>query len=635
MRWTLLLALLSGCGGCSDSLAPDGGWMGLPKYDLAGPPADDAAIAPQPPANGLGANPHPGGTLFRVWAPSASQVFVTGDFNAWSDSANELQPDGNGVFSGDVAGATAGQQYQYLVHHAGMVLTRNDPRARAVTDSKGKSLIVDPTAFAWSAPFQPIPFDQQIIYEMHLGSFNVTTAGQPGTWATAMARLDYLQQLGVNMLEIMPPNEFPGDFSWGYSASIPFATEHAYGSPDDARRFVDAAHAHGMGVIIDVVHNHYSTRDDPLICFDGECPNNKGAYFYADTTLANTPWGPRPNFAEPAVQDYIRDNAIEWLSEYRCDGLRWDSVSNIRGYNNGANANPTGAAMMQAINVALHQQFTGTLQVAEDFASGDVITRDGTKGGAGFDTQWDPAFFHPIDDTVITANDADRNVSSIRDAIAHRYNNTPTQRVVYSEDHDEVANGRSRIPEMISPGNAGSYAARKRSTLAAAIVLTTPGIPMLFMGQEFLENGHFADTNPLDWSKTTTYSGILKLYQDLIALRRNTAGTTRGLSGDNVNVFHVNNTAKVIAYHRWQSGGPGDDVVVIANFADRAFTAYEIGLPRPGTWHARFDSDSIAYSPDYENTPAPDVTTVVKARDGFAQDATVSLGRYEVLILSQ
>ncbi len=631
MRSTLLLALLAGCS--TNSAAVDAGSMGLPPLDASAP--GDASIAPPPPAPGLGATPHPGGTTFKVWAPNAAQVFVSGEFNAWNDTANELLLDADGVFAGEVAGATAGQQYQYVVHHGTDVLRRSDPRARAVTNYNGNSIIVDPSAFAWTAPWQPLPFNQQVLYELHLGTFNPPAPGTKGTWASAMAKLDYLQQLGVNMLEVMPPNEFPGASSWGYSNNIPFAAEDLYGTPDDVRRFVDAAHAHGMGVVIDVVHNHYSSRSDPLQCFDGECPKNNGVYFYADATLASTPWGPRPNFAEPQVQAYIRDHAIMWLSEYRCDGLRWDSVSNIRGYNNGGNPNPTGAAMIQSINATLHQQFPGTLQVAEDFASGDVITQAAGKGGAGFDTQWDPSFFHPIDDTVITANDVDRNMTSIHDAITHRYNGVPSQRVLYSEDHDEVANGRSRIPEMISPGNAGSYAARKRSALAAAIVLTTPGIPMLFMGQEFLENGHFADTIPLDWSKTTTYAGISQLYTDLIKLRKNGGGNTAGLTGDNVNVFHVNNTAKVIAYHRWQTGGAGDDVVVVANFADKAFTAYELGLPRAGTWHVRFNSDSIAYSPDYENTPSPDVATIVKARDGFAQDGTVQLGRYGVLILSQ
>jgi 1,4-alpha-glucan branching enzyme len=562
-------------------------------------------------------------------------VFVAGDWNGWSESADELARGDGGVFSVDVAAAHVGQAYQYLIVHGTDRLRRNDPRARAVTDSTGNSLIVDPRAFAWKATFAPIPVEQQVLYELHLGSFSVPTGAPHGTWATATAQLDYLAQLGVNMLEVMPPAEFPGDSSWGYNPALPFAAEHAYGPPDDARAFVDAAHQRGLGVIIDVVHNHYTKRDNPLVCLDGDCGGASGAYFYADAARANTPWGPRPDFATPEVRDYIADNARLWLDEYRADGLRWDSVSNIRGYDNGATAIPEGGQMLRTILDGLHARFPGTLQVAEDLATLDPITAPTAQNGFGFDTQWDAAFFHPVDDTVIAANDSDRSMSAIAAAITHRYNGRALHRVVYSEDHDEVANGRSRIPEMISPGDAGSWAARMRSTLAAAIVLTSPGIPMLFMGQEFLENGHFADTNPLDWSKVATYAGILQLYKDLIALRKNSDGHTRGLTGEGVSVYHVNDIAKVIAYHRFSTGGAGDDVVVLANFSQKAFPAYELGLPRAGTWHVRFSSDAKRYGADLDGTPVADVATIVKSRDGFAQDVTVPLGRYQVLVLSQ
>ena len=151
---------------------------------------------------------------------------------------------------------------------------------------------------------------------------------------------------------------------------------------------------------------------------------------------------------------------------------------------------------------------------------------------------------------------------------------------------------------------------------------------MIFMGQEFLESGHFSDTSALDWTKTSTYAGILQEYKDLIALRK----SLPALGGANVNVFHVNDGAKVIAYHRWKNG---QDVVVVANFSAKPFTGYILGLPRAGTWHVRFSSDAKIYSADYAGTPAPDVQTVAMARDGFQQQATFKLGAYQVMILSQ
>ena len=132
----------------------------------------------------------------------------------------------------------------------------------------------------------------------------------------------------------------------------------------------------------------------------------------------------------------------------------------------------------------------------------------------------------------------------------------------------------SRVPEEIWPGNADSWFSRKRSTLGAALVFTAPGIPMIFQGQEFLEDGYFQDTVPLDWARLQAFSGIHLLYRDLIRLRRNWFNQTRGLRGQHINVHHVNNTDKVIAFHRWENGGPGDDVVVVANFANRSYDSY-------------------------------------------------------------
>jgi 1,4-alpha-glucan branching enzyme len=480
-------------------------------------------------------------------------------------------------------------------------------------------------AYPWSTTFMPPAPADQVVYELHLGTFNPPAGTVAGTFATAEQKLDYLAALGVNMIEVMPPVEWPSTTSWGYSPDFVFAIQHSYGTPDDARHFVDAAHARGIGVIIDIVHNHYSGKDQPLNCWDGECPSTmqRGVWFYADPAKATTPWGPRPDFSRPEVQQYIQDNALMFLDEYRCDGLRWDSVSNIRGLNNGATDNPDGRTMLEGIMKTIHAQFPNSLMVAEDLATIDFVT-----GNLGFDTQWDAAFFHPIDDTVIAAADSSRSMPSIASAITHKYNNKALQRVVYSEDHDEVANGRSRIPEMISPGNAGSLAARKRSTLAAAMVMTSPGVPMIFMGQEFLENGHFSDTIALDWTKVTTYGPILQLYTDLIRLRRNLDGNTAGLKGEQVATFHVNDTAKVIAYQR-------DNVVVLANFSQKAFTGYQIGLPTAGTWHVRFNSDDQKYSADFGGTVQGDVTTVAGTRDGFAQSGTVALAPYGVLILSQ
>ena len=206
---------------------------------------------------------------------------------------------------------------------------------------------------------------------------------------------------------------------------------------------------------------------------------------------------------------------------------------------------------------------------------------------------------------------------------------------LYTESHDEVANGQARVPEQIWPGNADSWYARKRSTLGAALVFTAPGIPMLFQGQEFLEDQWFRDTDPLDWQKKQTFAGIFALYRDLVAIRRNRDGGFRGLQGQNVNVFHVNNHGKAVAFHRWDLGGPGDDVVVVANFANRTYDSYSIGLPHAGLWRVRFNSDWQGYSDDFANTAGYDTVAGPPGQDGLAHRANVGLGPYSALILTQ
>ena len=244
-------------------------------------------------------------------------------------------------------------------------------------------------------------------------------------------------------------------------------------------------------------------------------------------------------------------------------------------------------------------------------------------------------FVHPIRRAVITPDDEQRSLAAIRDAICYRYNDDAFDRVIYSESHDEVANGRARVPQEISPNDPKGWYAQKRSTLAAAMVFTAPGIPMLFEGQEFLEGGWFRDTVPVDWDQRDEFHGIVRLYRDLIRLRRNRDGFTRGLCGQHTQVYHLHDERKVIAFHRWDKGGPSDDVVVVANFFHDAQDGYVIGFPAEGTWKLRFNSDWHGYNDDFKNHPSTDVIAESGAYDGLPWNAAISIGPYSVLIFSQ
>jgi 1,4-alpha-glucan branching enzyme len=578
----------------------------------------------------------PGGVAFRVWAPFASSVCAAGTFNQWSPSANPFASEGNGYWSVEVPGAGIGDEYQFVIRNGTQpLLWHKNPYASEVVNSSGNAIIHDPN-FDWSGDnFVMPPWNELVIYEMHVGTFNDAPGTGPGTFDEIIPKLPYLRDLGINAIEIMPVLEFPLDYSWGYNPADPFAVETAIGGPQGLYQFVKAAHALGIAVMLDVVYNHFGPGDLDLWRFDGwsDADHNGGIYFY-DNARAQTDWGAtRPDYGRPEVRQYLRDNALFWLNKYRLDGMRFDSVSNIRSV--AGRDLPDGWSLLQWINDEIRASQPWKITVAEDLQNNEWITKDTGAGGAGFGSQWDAGFVHPIRDAIIAADDGVRDLWAVKDALYHSYNGAAMQRVIYTESHDEVANGHSRVPEEIWPGNAGSWFSRKRSTLGAALVFTTPGIPMIFQGQEFLEDKYFRDTVPLDWSKLNTYAGIQAMYRDLIRLRRNWFNQTRGLRGQHLNVHHVNNTDKLIAYHRWENGGPGDDVIVVANFANRSYDSYALGFPRAGQWRVRFNSDWQGYSPDFGNQPGYDTVAGPVPKDAMPFQANVGLGPYAVLVLSQ
>lgn len=589
---------------------------------------------------GMGAVPYKGGVTFRVWAPHADKVSVVGTFNDWSETAHPLAHEGDGYWSADVPAAAVGDEYKFVIINGSQELWRIDPYAREVTSSAGNAVVYDP-AFDWGADDYATPaWNDMVIYEMHIGTFNDEPGGPPGNLDLVIEKLPYLHELGVNAVQVMPPTEFAGGFSWGYNPSHIFAIESDYGGPDAFRKFVKAAHAHGIAVIFDVVYNHFGPSDLDLWQFDGWSKNDKGGIYFYNDWRCQTPWGDtRPNYGRDEVRQYIRDNALMWLEEYRVDGLRWDATAYIRNVS-GSDNDPThdlpeGWSLMQWINNEIDARQPWKISIAEDLRDNEWLTKRTGENGAGFDAQWDATFVHPVRRAMTAAKDNARDVSAVREALHHYYNGDAFRRVIYTESHDEVANGKARVPEEISGENPGSWLAKKLSTLGAALVFTAPGIPMIFQGQEFLEDEWFHDTDPIDWTKRDRYAGIVQLYRDLIHLRRNRTATARGLRGQQIHVYHVNEKDNVIAFLRRDCGGPGDDVVVVANFANRAYTGYTVGFPRSGRWRVRFNSDWGGYDESFSDHPSLDVTAWQGEKDGQPSHGDVGIGPYSAIILSQ
>ncbi len=585
-----------------------------------------------------GAIPQASGIRFGVWAPHATGVFVVGTFNDWHKTAHPLPRQPDGWWSADVADAKVGDEYLFRIVAGQSDALKIDPYARAVTNSVGHGIITKP-APAVRPGFTPPTLNEMVIYELHIGTFGKQKQAGPGNLDGAMERLHYLRDLGVNAVEIMPLSEFPGGYSWGYNPSQIFAVESDYGTPASFRDFVAKAHELGIAVMVDVVYNHLGPGDLSLWRFDGWSENDKGGIYFYNDERAETPWGhTRPDYGRGEVRQYLRDNALLWIQDYGLDGLRFDAtgyIRNVHGHGGPEGGLPDGWSLMQWINQEVHEARPEALTIAEDMQDDPALVADPQDGGAGFNTQWDGRFVHEIRQALFAADDADRNLQAVRDMLLHRFGSDAFARMIYTESHDEVANGKARVPEELAPGHAATWIAKKRSTLGAALVFTAPGVPMIFQGQEFLEDDWFRDDDPLDWSKKDRFAGILRLYKDLIRLRLNRDGHTRGLCGQGMDVHHLNDGQKVLAYHRWEQGGPADSVVVAANFSAEPRRDYRIGLPAEGTWPVRFNSDQKAYDEEFTDMGDGPVTAQPQEYDGQPASGIIELAPYSVILLSQ
>ncbi len=596
--------------------------------------------------DGMGAVVHEGGTAFRVWAPHATAVHVTGDWNDWSEDADPMTPEDGGFWYADLPAAASGQEYRYRIEGPDGIVSRIDPYARAVTNSVGNAIVTD-GAYDWGDGggddgFEMPDWNALVIYELHIGTFNRprNDGDAPGGFADAVDRFEHLKALGVNAIQIMPTMEFAGDISWGYNPAHIFAVESAYGGPDAFKDFVRAAHAAGFAVILDVVYNHFGPSDIDLWRFDGWGEGETGGiYFYGDHRAA-TPWGEtRPDYGRPEVRQFIRDNALYWLEEFRVDGLRFDMTLYIRTITgdegNEDDRLADGWSLMAWLNDEIAERFPGRITIAEDLRQLPAITAGTGEEGAGFGAQWDAAFVHPVRETLIGADDDARSMDTLARALTHDYNGDPFQRVVYTESHDEVANGKARVPAEIGGEDAQDHwAAQKRSMLGAVLVLTAPGIPMLFQGQEFLQGDWFDDTVPLDWAQAEDFHGIVRLWRDLIGLRLDRAGDAAGLKGRHVDILMADEERKLLAYHR-HDGSEDGGVVVVLNFRAEPAEEVTLGLPAGGTWRLRLNTDWSGYSPDFGDHPAADLEAAEGDHDGRPHPATLSVGAYSALIFTR
>lgn len=567
----------------------------------------------------MGITSEASGTRVRVWAPNARSVELVGDFNNWNAMGPEkLTREGDsGIWSTFLKRSLPKNSYRFLINGQ---FQRRDPYGRAVSFDSRASQFYDTAAFDWGGDQSPTyTLDDLVIYEMHVGSYYDPDPrdGKPGTFADVARRLDHLQDLGVNVIELLPIHEFFGSRSWGYNPSDPFAVEQSFGGPDGLKALVKECHRRGIAVHLDIVHNHYGPQNLDLLQFDGMGGADFGGiYFYDQPGIRETPWGPRPRYDDAMVRRYVRDNAMMWLEEYHVDGFRWDSTINIRAYNEGASSIPAGAQMLDAINREIKQRFPKAFSIAED-----------SLGIGNFHASWDYEFHNTVMPELKVPEDKDRRVRVIAGALSASYS---MPRVVYVDNHDEAGklNGEARIASDIDPANPGSDKARKITGLGALLTLTAPGTPLLFMGDEFLESGYFHEDRPLDWSKRQKFIGLVTLNRDLIRLRRNLDGAGDALKGMGIDLPVMDENKKVLVYWRWHDKAPGDRMVIAMNLSEQAQDGVVVPFPSDGPWITRLHTDWMRYGGSTREENAPFNFRGAKPR------ATVTLPPYSARIFS-
>ena len=422
---------------------------------------------------------------FRVWAPKAKSVKVK-----VASKKHTLSSEDGGWWAETVEDAAPGMDYFFLLNGEDQELP--DPRSQFQPDGvNGFSRIVDHAAFAWTdGGFHAKAAQSAILYELHMGTFT-----REGTCEAALGKLNYLRELGITHIELLPFAAFPGAHGWGYDGVDLFAPHAPYGSPDDLKRFVDAAHSNGMGVIMDVVYNHFGPAGNVLGMF--------GPYF---TDQHKTPWGDAVNLEDAGsgeVRRFFCDNALMWLRDYHMDGLRLDAVH--------AYMDRSAISFMEQINAEVDtlQAETGRsyLMIAESDLNDPRLVRSREAYGYGFDAQWSDDFHHALV-SLLTGDTSgyyedfgsfadlaqalsavfvfDGQFSAFRNRTHGRSaSGLPGWKFLgYSQNHDQVGN-RANGERLVHLTDIA------RAKIAAAVTLLSPFLPMIFQGEEWAASSPF------------------------------------------------------------------------------------------------------------------------------------------------
>ena len=589
------------------------------------------------------------GTSFAVWAPNASRVSVVGDFNHWDGRCHPMRLRREcGVWEIFLPGVQGGARYKFeLLDGAGRLLPQKvDPYARQAELRPATASVVA----AMPAVAPPSPARQAAnaldapmsIYEVHLSSWR-RRPEEAGRWLNwdelADELVPYAQDMGFTHLELLPVTEHPFDGSWGYQTLGLYAPTSRFAQPEDAaqgggaagfRRFVDRAHAAGLGVLLDWVPAHFPSDAHGLVQFDGT-----HLYEYADPREGfHNDWNTLIyNFGRTEVRNFLVGSALYWLERFGVDGLRVDAVASMlyRDYSrkagewipnaHGGRENLEAIAFLKRTNEVIGGERPQAVTLAEESTAYPAVSRPTYAGGLGFHYKWNMGWMH--DTLQYMARDPIHRPyhhGEMTFGLVYAFN----ENFVLPLSHDEVVHGKGSLLAKM-PGDEWQRFANLRAYYG--FMWGHPGKKLLFMGCEFAQSREWNHDQSLDWHllQHAPHSGVQRLVRDLNQLYKSSPALhSQDFTGEGFEwIDHDDARRSVLSFLR--KGRGGERMLVVCNFAPTVHQGFRLGVPAAGQWRERLNTDSTHYGGSNVGTPFGAAHSQPVASHGRAQSIVLNL----------
>ena len=546
---------------------------------------------------------------FRVWAPNARRVFVTGEFCSWYPHTYEMKKiNDRGIYEIQVHGVSEFDAYKYvIVTQGGVELWKADPYAkhaetRPLTASKVYSL----PEYRWNdkkwMENRTVPYHQPMnVYEVHLGSWKHSEEGKELSYRELAHKLvDYVKEMNYTHVELLPVTEYPYDKSWGYQTTGYFSPTSRYGTPEDFMYFVDTCHQNNIGVILDWVPGHFTKDAHGLYEFDGTC-----CYEYSDTRkMEHEGWGTRVfDYGRNEVKSFLTSSAVSWIEDYHIDGIRVDAVSSMLFLNYcrdedkcarniyGGFENLEAIDFIKNLNVYVKENYPGVIMIAEESTSYPKVTAAVEHGGLGFDFKWNMGWMNDSLDYLETD-------PFFRKGVHNKF--TFSMHYAFSENfilpisHDEVVHGKKSLLDK-SPVPYEDKFANFKAFLG--YMYAHPGKKLTFMGIDIAQFIEWDEERELDWLLMLYPKHVFthRYVKELNKYYKSTPALWENDSDWDGFRWHVvdDNNNNVFAFSRRDRSGK--EVLVVSNFSNQILKNYEIGVDTWGSYKIVLNTDAKKY----------------------------------------